>query len=234
MRIMSLGEMLAELRHEARISSDVAHGTHLRDRYISLLRRVQEDVYLSYDWPALNVSATVDLIAGQRYAAYPSRFTYDGIMEAFAQNASGKWLPLTRGIGACELNAVDSDSGEQRAEVRRWQNYLSPDAEVVNTNMFEVWPVPNRDVRIRFQGQQKLKPLADADRDSSTVDGIIVVLHAASEILAGTKAEDASLKLQRAQERHRLLRQRQVGADAYVPNMVGPRTAPKPHPTERW
>lgn len=205
---MLLSEMLADLRLEARISADLAHGSHLQDRYIALLRRTQEEVYHAYQWPNLKVTQTVGLIPGQRYSEYPDKIAFEGVSRVWQQSTSGEWVPLAYGIEAEELNAVDSDAGERRENILRWQNYLSLDAEQINTNMFEVWPLPDRPVNIRFEGKRKLLPLVNPNTDRSTVDGVIVVLHAAAEILASQKSDDAPLKIQKAQQRFDLMRQR--------------------------
>lgn len=220
MRLMTLSEMLANLRLEARLSADLAHGSHLTDRYISLLRRTQEEVYHSYQWPNLKVTETVTLSPGQRYAAYPAAIDFEGISRVWQKTVDGEWELLDYGIEAQELNDVDSEADERREDVLRWQNYLSLAAETINTNMFEVWPLPDREVEIRFEGKRKLLPLTNVETDRSTVDGVIVVLHAAAEILAGQKAEDAQLKIQKAQQRFDLMRQRTSSSNRnkIVPN----------------
>lgn len=210
MRIMPLLEMLSELRFEARISADVAHGSHLQARHIALLRRVQDEVYHSFEWPWLNITVPATLTAGQRYLAYPAGLDQEGTDRVFARDPSGNWQKLTYGIGADELNLHDSDANVRKDTILRWQNYTTPEADPVNTNMLEVWPLPDRAVDMRFEGKRALAPLVDPNTDRSTVDGMVVVLHAAAEILAGQKADDAPLKLQKAQERHRLLKLRQA------------------------
>lgn len=223
MRLMTLNEMLAELRLEARLSADVAHGSHLVNRYIGLLRRTQEEVYHGYEWPNLKITQTTTVQAGQRYVTYPAAFDFEGINRVFQKGADGDWTELAYGINADDLNQIDSDANEQRDNIERWQNYLSLDAEQVNTNMMEVWPLPSREITLRFEGKRKLLPLQDQNTDRSTVDGIIVVLHAAAEILAGQKAEDAPLKLQKAQQRFDLMRQRTSNPNnnRIVPNSGG-------------
>ncbi len=216
---MLLSEMLTELRHEARISADVAHGSHLQNRHISLLRRTQEEVFAAYTWPSLFTTATVSLDAAQRYATYPELLNYDSINAVYEKRVDGDFHQLDHGIHAAELNQIDSDGGETADYVRKWQHYLSPEAEAVNQNMFEVWPVPNRATTLRFEGMRKLLPLVNPATDRSTVDGVIVVLHAAAELLAGQKAEDASLKIQKAQLRFDQMRQREAAPNS---NMIVP------------
>lgn len=233
MRLMTLTDMLTKLREEARISADIAHGSHMQARYISLLERVQEEVYHAYEWPHLQTVQTFDWPANQRYGAYPEQFTLEGIKAIYAQLADGNWRELAYGIGAEELNDVDSDLGETREYPLAWNNYLSPVAEEIHANMLELWPVPNRITKLRFQGKRKLLPLTNPAADASTVDGMIVVLHAAAEILAGNKAEDAALKLQKAQARYDTMKARATSPDRgpIIPNSGG---ATRPYNHQRF
>jgi len=233
MRYMTLAEMRDMLRDEANISRSVSHGVTQIDQQNGLLRRVQEDLYLNFDWPHLQATATKQLGMAQRYAAYPDTFDFEGIGEVWwALDTDTEWKHIGYGIGAIELNDVDSDRGETQTNVKRWQNYMQPAAGDVtpppdppdtgdtNYNMFEVWPVPTDGGMVRFEGKRKLFPL-DAEDKKSTLDGPLIVLHAAAEILARQKSEDASLKLQLGRERLRLLRMRQTVTDTRVSNLSG-------------
>jgi len=219
-RLMTLADMLTELRQEAGISPDVAHGSHLQPKHIALLRRVQEDVYHNFDWPNLNVTQSVTIFAGQRYVAYPAAFDFEGVRNVYQKAPNGDWVPLAYGVGAAELNDVDSDADERRESPVRWQNYLSLAAEEINVNMAEVWPLPDREVVLRFEGKRKLMPLVNPDTDRSTVDGPVVVLQCAAELLARQKSEDAPIKIQKAQARMDSMRQRtsSPNSNITVPN----------------
>jgi hypothetical protein len=219
-RIMQLSEMLTMLRAEARISPNVAHGTHLTPGYIAMLGRVQEEIYDAYHWPLLQSVGTVDLAPGERYSAYPEILDYAGIEGAYARSQGTNWRPLEFGIGIDQYNRVDSDAGDRAERVERWRPYLSPQAEQVHQNMFEVWPVPSTETSIRFRGKRKLLPLNNEATDSSTVDGPLIVLHAAAEILAGQKAEDAGLKLEKAKSRFQNLKARQGAQDNRTLNLA--------------
>lgn len=221
MRYLTLSELLDEFRGEAGISLNVAHGVTMVTPHKALLRRIQEELYLAYHWPHLATNATVDVAPGERYHEYPDAFVFEGITGA-AQKSEGSnsWRTLGYGIGPDQLNRVDSDAGETRTPIERWQNYLSPAAENLNTNMFEVWPVPDAPATVRFTGRRKLFPLI-ADGDRTTIDGPLIALHAAAEVLARGKAEDAALKLQKAVERRHLLGLRQSAPDTRRANMAG-------------
>ncbi|GKT32076.1 hypothetical protein ADUPG1_006327 [Aduncisulcus paluster] len=228
MQIMTLNDMLAQLRAEARISPNVAHGAHLTDGHIAMLARVQSDLYSAYDWPMLKLTETTTVLGGERYRTYPENFDFEGIEDVYAHGPNG-WHTLAYGIGIEQLNHTDSDAGERGDTIHKWQHYLSPQAETLNQNMFEVWPVPKENVNLRFYGKRKLYPLSNPDTDRSTIDGPLVVLYAAAEILAGQKAEDATLKLQKAQQRMDFIKRRQNAAGDTRVNMARPRARAVPH-----
>lgn len=221
MRIMLVSEMLDMLRMEARISTNAAHGVHLTPTHTALLRRIQEELYDAYDWPFLHGIFDKAVLAGDRYLEYPAGVSANGIAAAFAKQTNGHFLPMDYGIGFGEYNDKDSSTGEDGFPIRRWQHYLSNEAEQVHDNMFEVWPIPDQDTVVRFSGKRALFPFTEAGH-RSTIDGPLIVLHAAAEILAGQKAEDATLKLQKAQARMDLLKKRMRPASAANVNMSKP------------
>lgn len=243
MRYMTLKQMRDMLRDEANISRNVAHGVTQIDQQNRLIERVQEDLYLNFDWPHLQAVATKELGAAQRWAAYPDTFNFEGIDQVWwTQSLDDQWRPLGYGIGAEQLNLVDSETGETEIDVRTWQNYMQPAAGEgepgepappitgdTGYNMFEVWPVPTNGGFVRFQGKRKLFPL-DTDDKTSTIDGPCIVLHAAAEILARQKSEDAQLKLQLGRERLRLLRMRQTVNDTRQANLSGGSRGYQPRP----
>lgn len=221
MRIMTLTELLAELRDEARLSGDVAHGSHLNARHKALLRRTQEDLHAAHDWPALRLVRTATVPAGQRFTAYPTHIRFQNIIGAFASDTSGRWIELAHGIGVDELNLHDSDADVRRPQPVRWAHYLDPGDEVISGNMFELWPIPDREVKIRFEAKRQLLPLVD-DADVTTLDGPLIAMFAAAEMLAAQKAEDAPFKLQKAQQRFDLLRSRQTRPTGQRTSMARP------------
>lgn len=210
---MLLEEMLTELRYEARISADPAHGSHLTDRHTALLRRTQEQLAASHDFPSLTVVRSLTVNAGQRQVAYPDQIDLENVRKVYQKNTSGKWVPLLRGITAENLNQIDSDADERRENPLRWENYLGDGDTTISQSLFEIWPIPNRAVTLRVEGQRKLLPLNTAT-DMSTIDGPTIVLFAAAELLAGQKAEDAGLKLKIAQTRLDTIKSRQQSQDA--------------------
>lgn len=228
MRTMLLPEMVSMLRAEARISQNVAHGVHLDAPHKSLLRRIHEELYDAAEWPHLRMNWTKELTTGTRYGQYPEGLSLGGINHVYLKDGA-TLRPLRYGIGIEEYNSIDSEEGAQSYPVRNWVSYLSPAAEEVSVDMFEVWPIPDQTVNLVFAGKRDLFPLL-VDEDKSTLDGPLIVLHAAAEILAGQRSEDAQLKLQKAQARLDMLKKRQVSGDHRPLNFSSPQRGPRLRP----
>lgn len=223
MRYQTLDEMLDALRIEARISQNSAHGLHLKDQHTYLLNRVQDDLYLNYDWPSLNTDAYVDLDPGTRYKGYPKNVDHTAIESVYAKDigSGNNFYEIKMGIHPAHYNARDPEDKSQRATpIVKWQNYIPPEGPT-NHNMFEVWPVPDRATRLLFRGKRKCQRMVDG-HEYSTLDGPAIVMHAAAEILAAQKAEDAALKLNKAQERIRTLKLNQQAPSTQI-NLSRPR-----------
>lgn len=211
MRYMTLAEMLEGLRIETHNSTNVAHGAAFDSAHKYLLNRVQDDLYLNYDWPGLKAVWELSAANGERYHAYPDNARFETIDAIYAKDGANRWIKLTYGITPEQLSITNSDDNERGFPICRWQSYMQPSGPT-NNNMFEVWPVPDRTVPLMVKGLRACRPLVNSD-DVSTIDGYAVVLHAASELLAGSKSEDAPIKLQKAQERVRMLKVRQASKD---------------------
>lgn len=202
MRIMSLSELVAEYRHEARLSENTAHGTHVAEREVALLRRVQEQLYNAHEWPNLRITTSVVVPAGQRYTAFPTGVAAEGVRNVFAKSSGADdWFELDFGIRTEDYNFKDSDADETDDWVRRWRPHQDLAAEQPSFDSFEIWPIPALDTTIRFEAKRALTSLVDRGTDRTTLDGPLIALYAAAETLAANKAEDVPLKIQAAQAR---------------------------------
>ena len=216
---MQLRDMLAALRAETGKSQSGAMGTAERDTLVYLLRSRQEHIYAEHDWPFLLVDRDIPLLTGSRFYAFPTDMAFDYVNAAWAREGSppGTWLPVYWGVGPEEYNGSDSDAGETSWPVRKWH---------VRDGGLEVWPNPSQPGTLRLRGRRALAPLVDDD-DVSTLDGQVIVLFAAAEVLARQKTEDASLKLAKAQRLLRSILARQ-GANKSTPLIIGGGPPPGP------
>lgn len=209
---MSLSEMLADLKAEVGHSLNLAHGTNARETMIYYLKRNQRDIYIGHDWPDLMYDVAADtLTAGQTIYAYPPNVAFEQINTIYTAHGSD-WLPLTYGILPQHRSAYPPNSRSTPA--MRWANY--PAAAF---NQWEIWPTPARSAEVLMRVTRHLDPLIN-DSDMSTLDGTLVVLFAAAEILARQKSEDAGLRLQKAQAYLRNLKM-QMGTDKREPQVIG-------------
>lgn len=209
----TLAEMLDDLRAEAGLSLSPAHHQSNRDAQVHLLRRVQEQLYNQHDWPSLLVDRDITTQPGERFYEYPEDLDYERITDVFVKYGS-VWYRMGYGIGPDEYNRYGGDEDFQTTPPQQWMHV--PD----DTRQFRIWPVPSDTVVLRLRGQRRLGQLVEDD-DKSTLDGTLITLFAASELLARAKAEDATLKLQAAQAHLRVLKGQQGGNKGNVFVMGG-------------
>lgn len=211
---VQLQQLVVDLRAECGMSLNPAHGVGNTDAHKYALRRMQEELYVSHDWPRLVIERDVPVLVGERYYDYPADLDFNFINAAWVKSAA-MWVPVIYGIQPDDLNAYNSDDDFRADPPLKWQHYADGD----NDNQFQVWPVPAGTTSIRFRGRQRLKPFVEDD-DVCTLDGTLLVLYTAAEILARLKSEDAQFKLERARQYNRMLKARQ-GAAKSEPMVIG-------------
>ena len=198
-----LRDMLTDLRAEIGHSTNVAHGINDRDTLLYYINKTQEDLYRDYDWPELIVDRDTPFAQGQRYYPYPTDMDFEDVSRVWVIGEG--WVTgVGYGIGPAEFLLYDSDNGAQSWPVQRWMHNI-------DQQMFEVWPVPDGNTipiqgRLRMRGTRTVFTMIN-DSDMTTLPPHLIVLFAASEILARNEAKDAQLKLTRANElmrRHRV------------------------------
>lgn len=174
-RNRTLEELLFDLRAECRMSTDSIVGQSSNPALKVLLRRTQEILYDKWDWPHLDgVWFDKTLSAGQRYYDFPSGLNYERATTASVL-FGGLWTPLGHGFGTAQYNQYNSDNDERSDPVLKWRIYSG--------SQFEVWPIPAVAGTIRFTGSQGLGSF-DQDSDVCVLDGTMIVLFAAAEVLA--------------------------------------------------
>jgi hypothetical protein len=198
----TLLKLLQDLRAEIRASGNAAHNASAREGQVVLLNRIQEDLYDKYDWPLLRIERTLDVQAGQRYYDTPDDINIDRL-ESIQVRYGQQWCELGYGIDASHYSTWDSDLDERSWPVDRWMIYEG--------EQIELWPVPSDNVnatsldgRLKLIGIKKLTPMVQDD-DVAMLDDRLIVLHAAAETLGASGAKDAAIKLNKAQERERML-----------------------------
>jgi hypothetical protein len=190
--------MVKNLRAEVGHSLATAQGVNQVETIKYLLQRTQEELWTAFTWPELSVRIDTPLMPGQFLYPFPAAFTFDQVRSAWSSRPGDtEWGEVGYGIEEDRIEPGGNNS--RRADpITIWDVENSG-----GTVQFRVWPTPDTSGGyIRFKGNRSLAPFL-ADSDVSTLDDNVIVLFAASEILARAKAEDADLKQQKAQ-RHLL------------------------------
>lgn len=198
-RKTTLGQLINDVRAEAGHSLAPNLGASMRDVIINVLQRQQRMLWEGYDWPFLRVVRHVPVQAGSRYYDFPEELSIERV-ESVEFKWGNQWTPVEYGIETCHLDVSDSDAGVRSWPIERWDE--------ADGDQLEVWPIPTNDGTtdgakdgcLRFTGIRKLSRLTE-ESDRADLDDTLLVLFSAAEILAREKANDAGLKLQRA-ERH--------------------------------
>lgn len=211
---VQLRDLIRGVRAETGKSLNVAHGVSERDSIVYQIQQKQEWLYYNYDWVSLATQATVPVVAGTDVYNFPATLAFDFINDVTCSEDGLTGFCATKyGIGPCEYNSVPK--GDTGWPVRAWQ----VDPTTAPNTRFNVWPVPSQAGVLLFEGRAALKPLVNDD-DICTLDGTLIVLHVAADILARNKAEDASKKLADARLHMRNITRRQ-GANKRVPFVLG-------------
>jgi len=199
-RGITLEKLIYNLRSEVGQSTNPAVSRSTRARFVAILNRVQRRLYADFEWPFLNISRDIQMQAGSRYYDFPDDIDMDRVVR-IENKWGGTWQRVGNGITNKNLNEYDSDADVRSDPVWRWQYYLEDGQD---EPQFEVWPVPasngvlsTLEGYVRVHGTQKLSDMV-ADADTCLLDGDLLVMYAASEILARLKSADAPAKLEGA------------------------------------
>ena len=209
---MARGTTLLELRDMLRAeigaSSNVAMGVNTIEQYDHLIRRQQQRLWADHDWDFAYIERDEPLLNGQRYYTFDNQIDFDNIISAHLRYGD-IWHNLEYGIGPQQYNFQDSDMAVNKSEpCVRWRHYEG--------NQFEVWPVPSsNNQKVRFKALKKLNPLI-AVADRAELDDNLIILYAAAEVLARTKAADAQAKLAQANTHYAKLKGKGMKYDRFI------------------
>lgn len=194
-RRTTLEDVRNQLKKECRRSSATSRATD-NDEYLdALIRRYAEQIYMDYDWPWARMhkeDGDKELAAGQRYYDFPTQLDVERTIKLYRKYGN-TWTELPQGITPIDYSAHDSDVDERADPALKW--------DVYDERQFEIWPLPasNGDI-VRWDGYRRMEALVD-DTSRLDVDDMLVVLFAASEVLAGSNQKDAQLKAVAANRR---------------------------------
>lgn len=197
----TLDNMVRSLRAEAGHSLNVAQGVNQLDTLKYILKRTQEELWTAFDWPTLEVRVNCAVGGGVYLYNWPAGMTFDQVRSTWwAEASSAEWYPVGYGIDESRIKPDDTNT-QTGQPVQFW--------EAAGSDQFRIWPTPMSTASMRFKGLKTLGAFI-AGTDVSTLDATCVVLFAAAELLARAKAEDAAMKLQKAQRHLQKLLGRKV------------------------
>lgn len=208
----SLGILINDLRAEVGHSLQPSLGKATRDVLINQLQRVQRRLWDDYNWNFLKVRRDLSINAGQRYYDLPSDIVFERITRVETKHGDN-WTKLHYGIGSDEYNQYDSDADERSTPIRRYDNF--------ENNQIEFFPVPANNSQangmdsVRIHGIRNLSAFV-AESDTADLDDQLIVLFAASEILARQKQADAQQKLAQATAHYARLKARNAKTETFV------------------
>lgn len=186
----TLANMVRDLRSEAGHSLAVSQGVNQVETLKYILKRTQVELHVAFVWPTLKIRVNIPALVGQMVYPFDVAMPFEQIKEAWYASGGGTdWSPVGYGLTE-DLIKPDGSNTQSGTPVQFY--------EVDASGGFRVWPTPSQAGTIRFVGQKPLAPFI-ADGDMSTLDATLIVLFAAAELLARAKAEDASVKMQKAQ-----------------------------------
>jgi hypothetical protein len=231
---VTLRDCLRFLRSELGHSTSVVTGMNAEDALVATLERTQNRLWEEWDWPHLIVKRAIPLQAGQRYYNVPEDVSFERILCVEVRDAD-RWLTLSSGIDGKHYEVYDSDLGQRTYPPERYAVTEDPQdtgGNIDSRGMIEIWPIPDRnynaetlDGTMRVHGVRTMRRFSQQS-DRCELDHNLIVLHAAAEMLARQKSEDAQAKASAAQR----LYQRLKGQGQKVRSF----TLGEPAEEERW
>lgn len=202
----TLRQLISDLRDELRRANSPAASP---DDVASLrvtINHVYATLVAANDWPFLQTMfPPITLNAGQRFYDMPEGLDVDRITTVNVE-WSGDPNPVERGIGFPEYADYDPDLDERTSPIMKWDIRFNP---VAGKEQIEVWPLPDGTTQsLKFYGQYNCPRLVD-DTDVCRLDGTLVVLYSAAELLP-KDSPDKEAKLELAKELLRQLKLRGV------------------------
>lgn len=187
-----LDALVDQVRLEIGSSSSATHGLNARANVVQVLQRVQRTLHQEHTWPHLRVVRSVTLVDGTRYYNFPADTDANTVTNVHVKDGS-EWLELRYGIELSDYSIEDSEAGAKSWPPLKWRDTGE------STPQIEVWPIPDQAGSLRLEAQRPLAAFS-ADSDTCTLDGDILVLMAAGELLGRNKQEDAALKIDQAKK----------------------------------
>eukprot|EP00752_Nemacystus_decipiens_P019185 g17241.t1 len=182
------------------------------DTHKGLLQRVQRFLYDEEEWPNLDARFPKDVPAGALSVALPETLNPGAIQDIYIQDVETAGAqPYRLKHGREDEEKIAADPTEPGWPVTRWLLEASTSFDDVEfERTLTLWQIPDRDCRLHIYGRRALSPFTD-DAHRSTLDSDLIVLQAASELLAKDQSPDAPVKASAAKARKDNILERERG-----------------------
>jgi hypothetical protein len=205
MAVKTLGELVTDVRAEAGHALTASQGLNAVETLKHILRRTQEELWVAFQWPQLQIRADLQIVAGQTEYAYPAELQFEQIRAVYyAQPKSHTWLPVQYGIPEDAI-LPEGIAAQKGTTIEFWETTAHEPPRI------RIWPEPVNPGYMRLKGMKPLKEMVDTD-DYCTLDATAITLFAAEELLIRAKAADAQAKGDKAQRHLKRLLGNQTSA----------------------
>lgn len=190
-----LGDIISQVKDEVGYANNPALSTNAQRPIAQRVRRLYRQIHGEWDWPHLVIERYEELAAGHRYYTMPLDLdNYRAITAWSVRKDDDRWHKMHYGISPKLYNL----NVEEKEYPTAW--------DMFEEGQYEVWPTPSTTgARIRFYGMSKPKTLAE-ESDPVDLDDQLLVLLAASELLAKDQQPHAQVLMQQATARYTRLK----------------------------
>lgn len=216
---VAFSTIIQEVKLEAGETTNASQATTRDPRIKQIINREYRWMAQKWRWPLRHDEIEVDLTASTSIYTFPATIDPAHIDEVWAEVGS-EWYKIPHGIGRWE-RSLYSDA-EESWPPQRFE--FQPDTGS-GTITFEVWPIPSEDGKVRVSGQLVITDLS-ADADKCLLDADVLVLRAASQLLADQDRATAAYKANQAEQRAMaILRNMSTGIGAEIYHGRRPRVS---------
>lgn len=189
MKTATLLEIVQNVRYELGFADGFTQGVADVPATRYMVRRMQEQLYESFNWPHLIAEYDLTLSAGDKAYTFVAPMNRDKTF-SFHVKYSEVWRPVDQGFDTTIYNSTMPEDTYREDPVRRWR--------ILDDTQFEVWPTPASEQILRWRGIKPLPQLVN-DGDVSALDANLLTLFVAAQMAARMKSAQAGVLNDQAQ-----------------------------------
>ena len=196
---VTLAQIRKEVQIEAGLSTAPGHSAQQTERINHRINRIERHLQMLPGWPTRKVEVEVEIDKDERYGSLPEGMSFTDVEEVWC-DLGVTWLPVAHGIGMAQRSLFGPDT--RSSPITHWE--IQSD----DPTTYEVWPIPSQDHVLRFTGVISAGNMAK-DTDTCVLDADVIALMAAAEMVENDKPEEAASLRAKADNRLKLLLNRQ-------------------------